>query len=312
MIDVVQILDGIVKMDISVPKIVLFETQERLGSASLVSWARIKLPTLVVTFPFNRKWILNIEHKSSRKIKPYEFKAYLLKELMETVQLFCRQLAEKRRLPFSEFNVYVDIGITNISRFTPLEYTKKKKLKLMISPVVVTDFNDQVSVPRFRRFLRGFIREYMRKVDLSVGNKLVLLFSEFLTEKDKFCVQCRLLSDDYAFISRKEFVPTTNPQKLRPLIKIHLELEFPNLDKGMLQSLFRSVTSERNIADRLYKLSFILSLMNFDVLSCSCEDNTDDHYYVEYNVDLNTPEGVRKLVELLKTWIRRDEDDKTP
>jgi len=311
MVDIVQILDGIVKVDISVPEIILIDTGERIGSASLISWASIKLPTLVATFPFNRKWILNAEHKRFLGIEPFGFKFYLLKEVMETVQSFCRELAKKKGIPFPEFNVHVDIAITNISRFADLEYTKKKKLRLMVSPLVVTENNGQVPVPRFRRFLRNFIREYRRKIDLVVGNKLVLIFSNFLAERDRFYVQSKLLSDGFANISRGGFVPTTNPRKLRPLTKIHLELEFPNLDRGTLQSLFHSVASERGLTNKLSKLSFILSLMNFDVLSCSYENRIADHYYVEYNVDLNTPEGVRKLVELLKTWIRRNGDDET-
>jgi len=302
-VNIVQILDGVVKVDISVPDILLIDTRERIGSASLISWARIKLPTLVVTVPFNRKWLLNSKHESS-----FEFKLYLLKGLMETVQSFCRGLARRKRIPLSEFNVHVDIGITNLSRFTPLEYTKKRKLELMISPLVTTDLNGQVSVPRFRRFLRSFTREYRRMIDLVVSNRLVLIFSKFLTEKDKFHVRSKLLSDDYTYVSRGGFVPTANPQKLRPFAKIHLELEFPSLDRKTLRDLFHPVVSERNIVNKLQNFSLILSLVDFDVLSCSGEGDIDHHYYVEYNVDPNTPEGVRELIELLKTWVRRDED----
>jgi len=311
MVDIVQILDGVVKVDISVPETLLIDARERIGSASLISWTRIKLPTLVATFPFNRKWILNTEHKKSLRIEPFDFKFYLLKELMETVQSFCRELAKKKRIPFSDFSVHVDIAITNLSRFTPLEYTKKRKLELTISSLVTMDLNGQVSVSQFRRFLRDFIREYRRKVDFVVGNRLVLIFSRFLTEKNKFYVRSKLFSDDYTYISRGGFVPTTNPRKLRPLAKIHLELEFPSLDREALRDLFHPVVSERNIVNKLQNFSLTLSLVDFDVLSCSGEGDIDHYYYVEYNVDLNTPEGVRELIELLKTWIRGNGDDET-
>lgn len=306
MVEIVQILDGVVKVNVSVPELYGINVNEKIGSSTLISWTRIKLPTLETTFSFNRKWLWNEKYPDS-----FDFKYLLYTNLKEAVRSFCYKLMKGKRLPFSELNVYLEVNLPNIPPFSLLEYTKKKKLKLLISTLMVVDFNGPVSISQFRRFLRNLIREYSSRIDSVIEDQLVSLFSMFLPEKDKFRVKCNLHSDGSATIFRRNFVPTEDPNKLRPLSEIHFELEFPGLDREVLQSLFHSVITERDPVEKLRKFSLIISLMDFDVLSCSSEEDIKGNYFIEFDIDLGTPEGLKQLVQLLVSWTRRDEDDET-
>jgi len=308
MLEIVRIEGDTVEVKISVPKISPIELKRGIGSSSLISWAKIGLPTLEATFPFRKRWLRDPKkHKESS-----EFRFTLQTSSMDVVQSFCRRLLVNRKLPISEYNIGVVVDIPDVSRYSTLKFTRKRKWRLRVSPTVVVEFYNPVSVPQFRRFLRDLTRKYKGGITPVVSSHLLLLFSRFLTEKDDFPVQCKFRSDDDVLVVRKDFVPTGDPKKLRPFTEARFRLKFEGLDGKSLRSLFEPVTSGRDLATKLLNLSTILSLLDFSVDSCKYDDpRRCMDYFVECGVDMDTPEGLRKFLLLLRSWVGGNEDAET-